>query len=204
MAESQTPPARQQRHWLPFLALAVVLMLLLALWIVSPSQTDPGAKKPEPPQVSHFTPPVPSVSNGTASHQSDTPVAAPPSRMLALSLQFQNGRLIETGRQEFAGDVRSRRGMDGQRGLYHRIVDPAGKVLFENLVADPTHVPYDTTDDGKTLRGGQATLSDLPLQLRLPIGIAGKLEVYRMESGRWTRSALPTDAQHLVGTFDLR
>lgn len=122
--------------------------------------------------------------------------------MVAISLQFQNGRLIETARQQFAGAVRPLRGIEGQPGLYHRIVDPTGRVLFENLVSDPSRIPYDITDDGRTLRGGTAIVPNMPLQLRLPFGVAGTLEVYRMETDGWTRSALSRD-QHLVGTFDL-
>lgn len=122
--------------------------------------------------------------------------------MIALALQFKGGHLIETGREEHAGTVRPLRGIDGQPGLYHRIVDPAGRVVFENLVTDPSLVHYDTTDDGKTLIGGRVKLPDMPVHLRLPSGIAGRLEVYKMEAGTWTRAAMPSPTA-LVGTFDL-
>lgn len=209
MASPPTPNRRKRSGWLSILMLAVGL--LFVVWIF----WKPAATSPSPPPdvpagsvhtatiTSHPAPTVRPAVVASEASPNPTPGPGTPGRMLALSVKFENGRLVETGREEHAGVVRPRRGIDGQPGLYHRILDAQGKVLFENLVSDPRVIPYDTTDDGKTLRGGTAIVQDIPLQLRLPSGVSGRLEVYRTETGSWTRASLAPD-QHLVGTFDLR
>lgn len=134
--------------------------------------------------------------------QTDTAFTAPEG-MISLTLRFEEGRLVETSRETPAqATVRPRRLIDGQRGLYHRIVGPGGEVLFENIVPDPRRVPWDTTDDGKSLRGGVAHLDDIPLNLRLPAGVHGRLEIYEASDPGWARFTLDTTTRH-VGNFDL-
>lgn len=120
-----------------------------------------------------------------------------------MNFRFEKGRLVESAREVVAqASVRSLRNIEGQAGLYHRIVGPDGAVLFENLVPDPRRVPWDTTDDGKHLIGGVATLNEMPLILRLPGGIHGRLEIYEVADVKWTRSTLDKATQ-LVGSFSL-
>ena len=123
--------------------------------------------------------------------------------MVSINFRFEKGRLVESAREVVAqASVRPLRNIEGQAGLYHRIVGPDGVVLFENLVPDPRRVPWDTTDDGKKLRGGVATLNEMPLILRLPAGVHGQLEIYEVTDVRWTRSTLDKATQ-LVGNFSL-
>ena len=123
--------------------------------------------------------------------------------MISLTLRFDKGQLVETARETIAqARVRPLRRIDGQRGLYHRIVGQRGEVLFENIVPDPRRVPWDTTDDGKILRGGVAYLDDIPLNLRLPAGVHGRLEIYEASDPAWARFTLDTTTRN-VGNFDL-
>ena len=120
-----------------------------------------------------------------------------------MTLQFQNNRLVIATREELPGvAVRPLRQVVGVPGLYHRITGAAGEVLFENVVPDPRRVPWDTTDDGKKLRGGVARLDDLPVVLRLPAGVHGRLQVFEIKSANWSHSTLDKDGQ-LVGEFEL-
>ncbi len=125
--------------------------------------------------------------------------------MLSVSFAFDAaGRLVVRSRDEVPeAKVRPLRKLDGQRGLYHRIVGAGGEQLFENVEPDPRQVHWDTTDDGKKLRGGVVTLPDEPLVLRLPAGIRGRLEVFLINNGNWTPLA-PTEQATLVGSFDLQ
>ena len=122
-----------------------------------------------------------------------------------MTLHFSPAGLLVEGDKQVVPDteVRVMRGIEGQPGIYHRIVAPDGQVLFENLVPDPREVHWDTTDDGKKLRGGVITQPDLPLNLRRPAGIRGKLEVYLNKAPGWSRSNLAKSAS-LLGTFDLQ
>jgi len=123
--------------------------------------------------------------------------------MLSLTLKFEQDRLVEVARENVpAAAARPRRRVEGQPGLYHRIVGPHGEVLFENIVPDPRRVPWDTSDDGKTLRGGVATLNEMPLILRLPADVHGQLKIYEITDVKWTRATLDKTAQ-LVGDFSL-
>ncbi|MBL9145019.1 MAG: hypothetical protein JNM99_15170 [Verrucomicrobiaceae bacterium] len=123
--------------------------------------------------------------------------------MISLTFRFEKGRCVETTRETVANvAVRPLRLLEGHRGIYHRIVSPEGTVLFENLVPDPRRVPWDSTDDGKHLIGGVATLNEMPLILRLPADVHGKLEIYEVTDVNWTRSKLDKEAR-LVGDFTL-
>ena len=120
-----------------------------------------------------------------------------------MTFRFEKGQLVEAARETVANTaVRPLRSLEGHPGIYHRIVGPQGEVLFENVVPDPRRVPWDTSDDGKTLRGGVATLDEMPLNLRLPAGVRGRLEIYVINDVKWTRSNLDKTAQ-LVGVFEL-
>ena len=123
--------------------------------------------------------------------------------MISLTFRFEKGRCVEASRETVANvAVRPLRSLEGQPGIYHRIVSPEGTVLFENLVPDPRRVPWDSTDDGKHIIGGVATLNEMPLILRLPADVHGKLEIYEVTNVKWTRSTLDKAAR-LVGAFDL-
>lgn len=123
--------------------------------------------------------------------------------MISLTFRFEKGKVVEASRETVPNvAVRPLRRLEGQPGIYHRIVSPQGTVLFENLVPDPRRVPWDTTDDGKHLKGGVATLNEMPLVLRLPAGVHGKLEIYEVTDVKWTRSTLDK-ATRLVGNFSL-
>ena len=125
--------------------------------------------------------------------------------MLSVSFVFDStGNLAVGSRDEVPeATVRPLRKVEGQPGLYHRIVGAGGEKLFENLVPDPRQVHWDTTDDGKTLRGGLATLPDKPLVLRLPAGVRGRLEVFLINDPGWTMLTLAERAK-IVGSFDLQ
>ena len=120
-----------------------------------------------------------------------------------MTFRFEKGRCVEAVRETVANvAVRPLRRLEGQLGIYHRIVSSEGTVLFENLVPDPRRVPWDTTDDGKHLIGGVATLNEMPLILRLPADVHGKLEIYEVTDVNWTRSTLDK-ATRLVGDLNL-
>lgn len=122
--------------------------------------------------------------------------------MLSLSFVFgAQDQLSLRAREEVVNaSPRPLRRIEGQRGVYHRIVDGSGQILFENLVPDPRTVHWDTTDDGKTLRGGVVTLADQPLVLSLPAGVKGTLEVYLLRDENWARATLDKHGK-LAGTF---
>jgi len=125
--------------------------------------------------------------------------------MVALNLRFDAaGKLTEAGsrQQTTGGKARAFRSIEGKAGLYHRIVGLQGQVLFENVVPDPRDVHWDTSTDGKKLTGGVAHFADMPLNLRLPVGVHGKLEVFLFKTPGWTRPTFDQTAQ-LLGTFDL-
>lgn len=123
--------------------------------------------------------------------------------MISMTFRFEKGRCVEAARETVANvAVRPLRRLEGQPGIYHRIVSSEGTVLFENLVPDPRRVPWDTTDDGKHLIGGVATLNEMPLILRLPADVHGKLEIYEVTDVNWTRSTLDK-ATRLVGDLNL-
>lgn len=123
--------------------------------------------------------------------------------MISLTFRFEKGQCVQAVRETVPNvAVRPLRRLEGQPGIYHRIVSPEGIILFENIVPDPRRVPWDTTDDGKHLRGGVATLNEKPLNLRLPADVHGHLEIYEVTDVNWTRSTLDTTA-HLVGNFSL-
>ena len=193
----------------------LVLAITSALWIGLRSCNDqrahptspaasaaPSVSPPAPPSAySHPNNNIPGQPP-TASPQTNT--ASPTSKgIISLTLRFEQGRLVETAREPIAQTtVRPRRLIDGQRGLYHRIVAQHGEVLFENIVPDPRRVPWDTTDDGKSLRGGVVHLDEIPLNLRLPAGVHGQLEVFEATDAAWARFKLDTTTRH-VGNFDL-
>lgn len=123
--------------------------------------------------------------------------------MISLTFRFEKGQCVEAARETVANAaVRPLRRLEGQPGIYHRIVSPEGSVLFENVVPDPRRVSWDTTDDGKHLIGGVATLNEMPLILRLPAGVHGQLEIYEVTDANWTRSTLDKAARS-VGRFKL-
>ena len=100
----------------------------------------------------------------------------------ALQFQFSQGQLVMTHRETAAGGVRTPRHIGGKSGIYHRLVDAEGNVVFEGLTADPRVMHYDYTDDGRSLKGGVAVQQDTPFQIRLPAGLSGKLEIYLARS----------------------
>jgi hypothetical protein len=124
--------------------------------------------------------------------------------MLALSFVADAaGSMVLVERQEIESVTPRRlRRTEGQRGIYHRIVNAAGEVLFENVVRDPRVIPWDTTDDGTTLRGGIARQPDAPLFLNLPGGLAGTLEIFQADASGWT-SATMLKTTKKIGTFQL-
>jgi hypothetical protein len=123
--------------------------------------------------------------------------------MTLMQVAFQNGKLVEVERTSAAeATVRPLRRLEGERGLYFRITDSAGKVLFEDLVADPREVHWDTTDDGRKLRGGRLDNAAQPAQLRFPLNVKGTLEVYALSRMGWTRETFSQDAV-MVGRFSL-
>ena len=123
--------------------------------------------------------------------------------MISLTFRFEKGQCVQAAREPVPNvAVRPLRRLEGQPGIYHRIVSPEGIILFENIVPDPRRVPWDTTDDGKHLKGGVATLNEMPLILRLPAGVHGKLEIYEVTDSQWTRSTLDKTAR-LVGQSSL-
>ena len=100
----------------------------------------------------------------------------------ALQFQFRQGQLVLTHRETAPGGVRTPRFVGGKSGIYHRLLDAEGNILFEGLTADPRVMHYDYTDDGRSLKGGVAIQQDTPFQIRLPAGVSGKLEIYLARS----------------------
>ncbi len=87
-----------------------------------------------------------------------------------------------THRETAAGGVRTPRHIGGKSGIYHRLVNADGQIVFEGLTADPRVMHYDYTDDGRSLKGGVAVQQETPFQIRLPAGLSGKLEIYLARS----------------------
>lgn len=158
----------------------------------------------DPAPTSPTVLPAAASTSSTTAPATESPLTPPlSSGLLSLIFRFEKGTLVESNREIVLNvTVRPLRRLEGQTGIYHRIVSSEGIVLFENVVPDPRRVPWDTTDDGKHLRGGIAHLEDMPLNLRLPAGVHGKLEVYQLTDTGWTRSTLDKTAR-LVGQFDL-
>ncbi len=107
-----------------------------------------------------------------------------PATVRCLTLQFRGQKLEVTGGESVAGAVRMPRMKGPQAGLYHRVVDETGGILFENVVPDPRVMHYDFTDDGRRLSGGVAVQADTPLNLRLPGDLRGKLQIYLARSSQ--------------------
>lgn len=169
-----------------------------------PAAPPSAMPKSQPPEKPVPLKPVETAPKASSAEAPPVPKAVGETgAMLSLTVKFQNGRLVEVGRETVPSTaIKVSRRIDGQPGLYLRIMNPDGAVVFENMVADPRMVPWDTTDDGKTLRGGVIRQDDLPLHLRLPAGIKGQLEVFELKTPNWTRSMLDKQAVS-VGNFAL-
>ncbi len=192
----------------------LVLAALIGVFSNLQDQRRAGSEKDSEPTMRPSSPLLPAATSPAAANASEPPPpgasiapagAAPdPAGMLSLTLAFNaEGRLAVREREHVPNaSVRTIRQIEGQTGLYHRIIAPDGSVVFENIVPDPRTLHWDTTDDGKHLRGGIATIKDAPLNLRLPAAASGRLEVYLVEDGTWTRGTIDKTGR-LVGSFDL-
>ena len=122
--------------------------------------------------------------------------------VLSLTFQFQGQQLVIAGREQVSGSVRQPRFVGGASGIYHRVTDSAGNILFESMSPDPRVMHYDYTDDGRSLRGGVAVTEDTPLHIRLPGGLQGRLEVFLARSAQISPAAQATP-ENLLAQVDL-
>ena len=178
------------------LFLALAMMLGLLGWILGGANTPLNVEAVENGNVAATT--IFSKSQEPAPSPASVATRLPlvpgtfESGVQALQFQFAQGRLVLRGQQTVPGAVRRSRFVGGKSGLYHRLVDATGRVLFEGLAADPRVMHYDYTDDGRSLKGGVAVQEETPFQLRLPAGLSGSLEVYLARSASLSPAAQAT------------
>ncbi|MBL9118177.1 MAG: hypothetical protein JNJ83_24440 [Verrucomicrobiaceae bacterium] len=121
----------------------------------------------------------------------------------ALQVAFSAGELTVLKREDLPDvEVRPMRAVEGMTGLYYRVLSTDGSVVFENIVADPRVLYWDTLSNEGRLAGGRLDNADQPVQIRLPFNAKGRLEVYLVSRIGWSRQDLKKEAR-LVGVFRL-
>ena len=120
-----------------------------------------------------------------------------------LQVAFKTGVFTVLKREDVPNvEVRPMRAVEGMTGLYYRVLQDDGEVAFENIVADPRVLYWDTVSSEGRLAGGRLDNADQPVQIRLPFNAKGRLEVYLVSRIGWSRKDLSKEAR-LVGVFRL-